>query len=274
MMIDHTGESAPAAPATETPSESDFFTRLEFVLFAETDPRRAAANQRFLTSPQPLAQTALLRDKVLEHWRRESDPLDPADLFRFALQIAETPGAALQICCNVARVFCDGGSAVPWTKLNRSKGLYTTRLEYFPLKRPSTFAEPSILPEVFGGGVAPVDWPRYFGAAWLAHARAPDPATTADQLNGSWRGTFRNALSPLLDQWDSSANASWFWTNATYFYETAAWGSLRRRTLECHSAAFQGALFGRSLNNADPAALPWHVSQPGKPKILETWTSG
>lgn len=278
-LADAAPAASPQTSLASLPAENDLLLRINLVLFAESDPvRQSDVNERFLLAPQIRALTALLRDQVLENWQQGHPPLSPPAYYEMASKLASEPSTALLLCYNVARVFSDGGTAVPWTKVNRTKGIYSTGIELVSIVQKSlTAAEPSILPQLFDHSISEdrSDWHRYFGAAWLsqsasAFATEPWPFTT----NRAWASAFLKSALRLREQQPPSLAGTFSWANAVYFHECEQWGQCSLRALECQQAAFNGADFGKRLApHRSVSGEKWFVARPASNEIADGWSS-
>jgi len=271
--------ASPPTPPSSLPAENELLLRINLVLFAESDAvRQSDANQRFLLAPQIRALTALLRDQVLENWQQGHPPLSPHAYYEMASKLTSEPSTAVLLCYNVARVFSDGGTAVPWMKVSRTKGIYSTGIELVSIIQKSmTAAEPSILPQLFDYSISEdrSDWHRYFGAAWLslsasAFPTGPWPLTN----NREWASAFLNSAVRLREEQPSPGAGILNWANAVYFHECERWGQGSPRALECQRAAFRGAEFGKRLApERSVCAEKWLVARPASNEIADEWSS-
>ncbi|MFN7543247.1 MAG: hypothetical protein ACK5TN_10695 [Acidobacteriota bacterium] len=244
-FLETTPESDPA-PTPDPPSPTDDSLHVlltNYLLFAEADPMRMeTANHKFLRSNRTRALAVLLRDQILAHWQSAGAPLAPMALFRMAESLAESPQEALHIAYAATRAFGDGGMAIPWRQVNRSKGIYSTGLEVFAL--PAQAAEEGILPCLFDASLSPdrADWWRYFAAALLC---LDDDGVGRRRPAPDWYLAIRDRYEELRA--DAGVDPGWAWANAVFSYESSRWARIPTRVVECHRAARAGALLGGNL---------------------------
>lgn len=262
-------------PALEPDSADDLLLLTNYLLFGEFDPERLEeASRRYLLPPATRALSTLLRDRILEHWCQSGRPLDLQAVYALAVSLAMQPAAALQLCYNVSRAFADGSRAIPWAKIERWRGAYSTGRQRFVIPSGATVAggpEPSLLPLLFRSptAVEPADWHRYFACAWLTYAQIEIPARASAP---DWFSGVHQTFTALhaLDRGETSPGCSW--ANAIVFYECSRWGRMAHRVHNQHRAAFYGALLGFSLRPAQhPPAGAWKVPHPGTSAVARTW---
>ncbi|HWA72775.1 MAG TPA: hypothetical protein VG937_10585 [Polyangiaceae bacterium] len=256
-------EPAPAPRSVAAVDEVDPSLLSLHALYSEHDRRRpAAATERFLRRAPLASYGALLRDRLLQRCLDGAPLLRPDEFFEEGLAVTGHPGAALLVCCNVARAFAEGGDVIHWQKVNRAKGVYSNGQQQLtsPFRGSSGSTDGDFLPFLFSalpGAEARQHWGRFFGAALLCWYGVRGASTPEEPLNDV------ESVARKIGLDEQGPRGALRWANALYYYEAARSAEQASRVL---AAAQQGARFGLARVDGGvevPANAPWLAPEAG-----------